>query len=162
MFLSTPSACTIGNSKSAPPLFWSALVGLEPDTAVRYYGNMWYSFYHNMSKVDGRRAQETPKSRHQKWSFNKLKYTWHIKEHFLLLVVQGKTNVLTLFKPGFLAFYDRGGSCWFHPPPQKYNVSVELGQWNLAHVCTCQKTTPLPKTSSMFLRQRYWRFCICL
>ena len=31
----------------------------------------------------------------------------------------------------------------FHPPPEN-NVTVKLGQWNLAHVRTCQKATPVP------------------
>ena len=29
-------------------------------------------------------------------------------------------------------------------PPPENNVTVELGQGNLAHVFTCQKTTPVP------------------
>ena len=47
---------------------------------------------------------------------------------------------LTLFKPGFSGFVWPGGG--FHPLPEN-NVTIKVGQWNLAHVCTCQKTTPV-------------------
>ena len=42
----------------------------------------------------------------------------------------------------FLAFYDRGGVD--STPPPENNVTVELGQWNLAQAFACQKTTPVP------------------
>ena len=35
------------------------------------------------------------------------------------------------------------GGVGFHPPPGN-NVTVELGQWNLARVCTYQKTNSMP------------------
>ena len=35
-----------------------------------------------------------------------------------------------------------------HPPPGS-NVTVTLGQSNLAHVCTCQKTTPVSNLAAI-------------
>ena len=45
--------------------------------------------------------------------------------------------ILTLFKPGFFWLSMPGGVD--STPPPENNVTVELGQWNLAHVFTCQK-----------------------
>ena len=56
-------------------------------------------------------------------------------------VVWKRLLILTLFKPGFFWLSVTGG---VDSTPPENNVTVDLGRWNLAHVCTCQKTTPVP------------------
>ena len=81
-----------------------------------------------------------------------------------------RSTTFTLFQPGFFGFLWPGEEGGFHHPPPENNVTVELGQWNLAHVCSCQKNYLCAKfgcysfisdvtvTSSMFFWQRYRRF----
>ena len=78
-----------------------------------------------------------------------MKKTGHVKHCYLLEVILGQyLSVTTRFEAypylsvAFLAFYDRGGVDSTSPPEN--NITVELGQWNVAHVCTCQKTTSVP------------------
>ena len=58
--------------------------------------------------------------------------------------------VLTLFKPGFFVASCDWGEGWIPPPPEN-NVTVELGHWKLVHICTCQKTTPVPNLVAIAL-----------
>ena len=84
---------------------------------------------------------------HDYFSSNLLYFSWNSPGTAVLLLkaVIGKSLISDPheFNPilaGLFLFSLTGG--WILPPLEN-DVPVELGQWNLAHFCTCLKTTPV-------------------
>ena len=75
-----------------------------------------------------------------------------------------RNHILALFQAGIFLFSLTRERSGFHPPPEN-NVTIELGQGNLAHNCVFLKATPMPNlvviaqsmvslmTSSLSVRQ---------